>query len=84
MFTVESVTNLSWSNPEHTQFDCVAKFAEFDEPMPFGCNASDTYAHSQEIWGRALAGEFGAIAEYVEPTLDTNQPQPEVSGAQTL
>jgi hypothetical protein len=83
MFTVEYAKDLTWSNPEHTTFDCVAKFAEFSEEIPFACVQSDKYAHSQELWQRATAGEFGSIAEYVEVQPAT-EPQPVVAGAQTL
>ena len=67
MFTVESVTNLQWENAEHTLLSCMAKYAEFNEPHPTGVTATDNYAHIQEIWTKANAGEYGVIAEYVPP-----------------
>jgi len=84
MFTVQTVKNLQWVNPEHTTFDCVVKFAEFEEEMCFACTQTDSYQHSQEIWSRGLAGEFGSIAEYVEYVVEAAPDQPSVSGAQTL
>jgi hypothetical protein len=78
MFTVESVTNLQWDNPEHTSFSCNVKYAEFNEEMPAGINATDTYAHIQEIWARGIAGEYGVIAEYEPPEIPPiPEPAPE-------
>lgn len=84
MFTVESVKEIKWTCPDHTQFDCVVKFAEFSEEMPFGCFLSDALQHSVELWQRVTSGEFGEIAEYVDPTPIADQPQPQVDGAQSL
>lgn len=76
MFTVESVTNLQWDNAEHTSFSCIVKYAEFNEEHPAGINATDQYAHIQEIWAKGMAGEYGTIAEYVPPPTQP-EPQPE-------
>lgn len=84
MFTIEYAKDLRWVNSEHTTFDCVVKFLEFDQEMPFACLQSDKYAHSKELWQRAVAGEFGDIAEYVEYVSVATEPQPAVDGAQTL
>jgi hypothetical protein len=69
-----TVKNLAWCNAEHTQFDCLVFFTKFQEEMPFGCAQAEVgvYPHVTSIWERAMAGEFGAIAEYVEPV----QPEP--------
>lgn len=83
MFTIEYVKNLAWANSEHTAFNCVVKYAEFNEEHPSGINATDSYAHIQEIWEKGTSGEYGAIDEYVPPTTPT-QPQPITQGAQTL
>lgn len=61
-----SVKNLVWVNPEHTTFDCVVDFEGIGE-VPFACSSADQTSHSIEIWNRATTGEFGSIAEYVEP-----------------
>jgi len=67
MFTVEYVKNLQWGDAEHTLLSCVVKYAEFQEEHPTGVNATDPYAHIQEIWVKANAGEYGPIAEFVPP-----------------
>jgi hypothetical protein len=66
MFTVEYVKDLKWDNSEHTMFSCVVKYEEFNEEHPSSINATDPYAHIQEIWAKGNAGEYGEIAEYVE------------------
>jgi hypothetical protein len=71
MFTIEYVKDLKWGNSEHTVFECLVKYAEFNEEHPAGINATDPYAHIHEIWTKGTAGEYGVIAEYVPP------PQPE-------
>jgi hypothetical protein len=58
-----TIENLVWANPEHTMFDCVVNF-EGIGVVPFSCTNTDPVAHSQEIWTRAMSGEFGSIAEY--------------------
>jgi hypothetical protein len=88
MFTIQTVTDLQWDNVEKTTFSCLVKYAEFNEILPVGATPTDAYAHIQELWQRGNAGEYGAIADYVEPP----QPepvvpapeQPESQGAQTL
>ena len=91
MLTVQYVKDLKWCDTEHTFFECVVKYAEFDEELPAGINATDPYAHIQEIWVKGNTGEYGAIAEYVpppepepipEPASEENQPASQ--GTQTL
>jgi hypothetical protein len=87
MFTVEYVKDLKWENVEHTFFSCVVKYEEFNEEHPSGINATDSYAHIQEIWAKANAGEYGEIAEYTSPPSPVARPQSEQpisEGTQTL
>ncbi len=88
MFTIEYVKDLVWANVEQTVFNCTVKYAEFNEEHPSSINTTDPYPHIQEIWTRALAGEYGEILEYVPPAVDENgdatQSQPTTQGAQTL
>ena len=66
-----SVRNLVWVNPEQTMFNCTVDFEGVGE-VEFSCSVSDSVDHAQEIWAKAMAGEFGEIAAYVPPP-----PQPE-------
>lgn len=78
MFTIEYVKNLYWADAEHSMFGCTVKYAEFDEELPAGINATDPYAHINEIWTKGIAGEYGEIAEYTPTPND----QPVTSGTQ--
>lgn len=90
MFTIQSVTNLQWCNAEHTVFSCDVKYEEFNEVHPTGVNATDRYAHIQELWANGNAGEYGVITEYVVPPeplqIDSipTEDQPITTGSQTL
>lgn len=90
MFTIEYVNSLQWADAEHTIFSCVVKYEEFNEEHPTGVNATDQYAHIQELWEKGNAGEYGPIAEYIEPQpapeIDSVPPeqQPQTTGSQTL
>jgi hypothetical protein len=79
MFTIEYVKNLEWCNAEHTMFSCIVKYKEFNEEHPSGINATDPYVHTQEIWTKGNAGEYGTIAEYVLPPEPEPIPEPVVT-----
>lgn len=78
MFTIDYVKNLQWDNPEHTTFTCIVKYEEFNEEHPTGVNATDSYAHIQELWTKGTSGTYGVIAELVStpaptPTAEDNK-----------
>jgi hypothetical protein len=86
MLTIEYVKDLQWADLEHTMFDCVVKYAEFNEEHPSTINATDPYAHINEIWTKGNAGEYDVIAEYVAPIVipAPDEEQPTTDGMQTL
>jgi hypothetical protein len=90
MFNIEYVKDLKWCDVEHTMFECVVKYAEFNEEMPAGINGADPYPHTQEIWAKGNAGDYGVIAEYVPPpepeplAVASDENQPTTAGTQTL
>ena len=89
MFTIQTVTDLQWCDVEHTFFSCNVKYAEFNEVHPAGVNATDSYAHIQELWTKGNAGVYGVIAEYVPPPIpeisaNTSNNQPQTTGSQDL
>ena len=55
MFTIQYVKDLKWEDEERTLFSCIAKYEEFNEEHPTGVNATDSYAHIQEIWAKGNA-----------------------------
>jgi hypothetical protein len=67
MMKFSQVTNQQWANAEQTLIDCIVKFDNIGEPVPFTANPNDTEAHGREIFARCAAGEFGDVAAYVPP-----------------
>lgn len=69
-----TVTNPAWANAEHTVIVCYVDFDDLTEELvPFGAVASGDYPHTHEIFARCVAGDFGAIAEYVPPPAPTTE-----------
>ncbi|NRQ13471.1 hypothetical protein [Ensifer sesbaniae] len=68
--TIETVSDLRWSDAAHETLTANVKFAEFDEPHPFGMSvhAIRQYEHEAEFWDSATSGGFGPIAPYATPT----------------
>lgn len=72
----KQVKNLKWANTEHTIINCEVDFDDLiDEFVPFTAASTDMYSHTVEIFNKAVLGEFGSIAEYVEPPIV----EPEIS-----
>jgi hypothetical protein len=67
--TVVSVSNLHWNNADHTMLTSDVLFQELEAlgPVPFSTMADADTKHGVEIWTKAVAGDYGAIAEYVAP-----------------
>lgn len=71
------VKNLKWANAEHTAIDCEVDFDDLkEEYVPFTAVASGDYEHSHQIFAECVAGNYGAIAEYVEPPVPEYVPPP--------
>jgi hypothetical protein len=62
----------------------MVKFAEFDEELPFGATNHDPHDHGRDLFERAEAGEFGPIAAYVAPVIESGNNQPSTTGSQDL
>jgi hypothetical protein len=62
-----SVKNCFWVNEDKSIFNCTVQFSTFAYEVEFGCAVFDPTPHAQEIWQRAMAGEFGPITEFVPP-----------------
>ncbi len=58
----------SWQNPAHTAILLTVDFEGLG-PIPFSATPDDTEAHGRDLYARALAGEFGPVAECVAPVL---------------
>lgn len=63
-----TVINPRWGNPEHTVINCEVNFDFLPEEMVnFTASPTDVESYSQEIYARAIAGDFGPVSEYVSP-----------------
>ena len=75
MAVYSSVVEPRFANAEGTLIDCLVVFPAISrEPLPFTSAQVDPGAeHSEEIFARCLAGEFGPVApfEEVQPITET-------------
>jgi hypothetical protein len=64
-----AVKNCKWAHADHSSIECEVNFNDItdEEWSPFGANPNDPYEHGREIFARAVAGEFGEVAEYIPP-----------------
>lgn len=64
-----NVRDLRWHDRAHTMVECVIDWKGHIKHMPEGEHPfiawrDDLYDHGREIFERAIAGEFGRIAEW--------------------
>ena len=66
-----AVRNCKWATEDHSSIECEVMFDDVksEEWSPFGATLADPYEHGREIFAKAVAGEFGEVAEYVAPPL---------------
>lgn len=74
MIEVVEVKNCRWANVEHTIIDCEVNFSHLDEDfVPFSAVQSGDTDYSHTIFANAIAGQYGAIAEYTPPPEPTDE-----------
>ena len=86
MFTLEYVKDLSYASEEGNSIYLTVKWAEFNEEGRYLAASYDPEKHGRDLYNRAAAGEFGAVAPYVPPTISANAAnnQPATTGSQDL
>lgn len=63
---LQSLTNPRWADAEHTSIDCEITTSQFgNEVLPFTASPNDVEPHGRSIFAKLVAGDFGAIAEFV-------------------
>jgi hypothetical protein len=67
--------NPQWADAENTRIDLTVKFEKHANELPFSADPNDTEAHGREIFAKAVAGEFGPVAEYEPPPPPTYEEQ---------
>lgn len=66
-----SVSNLVWSNAEHSRVDCIIKTSQFgEEELPFTADINDVEPHGRAIFQDIVAGKYGGISEYTPPPVE--------------
>lgn len=67
-YTISEATNPRYADAENTMIDLDVKFYETgDEVHGYTSAAVDDSAQCVDYFNRAVAGEFGAVAPYVDP-----------------
>lgn len=62
-----------WATPEKVSITLQVQFSHFPGEVPFTATKTDPMEHTKELFGRALAGEYGEIAEYAGPSQEDTQ-----------
>jgi hypothetical protein len=62
-----------WGNAAHTIINLMVTFEWLSEEVEFTAAPYDVEAYGRELFQRALDGDFGEIAEYVEPPKSIGQ-----------
>lgn len=71
---LKSAKNPTWVNAEHTRINLKVTFDNIPEHT-FTADPKDCEAHGRDIFERAVAGEFGDVAEYEPPPPPTVEEQ---------
>lgn len=80
-----SLINPVWADRAHTAINCFSTTTQFgDELLPFSASPVDPEAHGRAIFAAIINGEYGDIAEYIEPPPPLPSEQPTSTGTQTL
>ena len=78
MFTINTLTNPTYSNAEGTGIICEVQFNEIPGTHPFHATSFDPEPHGVQIYNDLVAGKYGAIAPYIPPVIV----QPSTTGTQ--
>lgn len=63
-----SASSPKWANASQTAIDLTVVFPSLgDDPVPFTASPDDVTDHGRELYARALAGDFGPIADADPP-----------------
>lgn len=66
--TINKARNPKWAYYDHRSIDLEVDFDEIDEEyVPFNAHPDDIVSWGPELYNRAVAGEFGPIAEFEVP-----------------
>jgi len=69
-----------WADAAHTLINLTWVHDTLGE-IPFGASPNDIELHGRELFAKALAGDFGTVAEYVPPIKTPEQIKKELTDA---
>ena len=78
-----NLNSLVWADADHTKINLRGTHAQFGE-IPFSADPNDSEAHGRDLFARAVAGEFGPVAEYVAPVKSSDQLRAEAKAARAI
>lgn len=73
MMHYTSITEPVFASADGKTIHCVVQFAEFATPLPFLAAEADPVDHGRQIYADLVAGKYGDIGAYVEPSLTPGQ-----------
>ena len=66
-YEIARARNPKWVDANHNMIDLEVDLVPIDEEwLPYTCTPDDVVAHSRELYRRAVAGDFGIIADEIE------------------
>jgi hypothetical protein len=71
MFTLQYAKDPVYNSADSQQILLTVKWEEFNEEMPFNACSFDPEQYGVDLFNRAVAGEFGEVAPFVEPIAPT-------------
>lgn len=85
MHTILDAASPQYANSDNTLIDMVVVLSLFpNDKIPFTASPTDGEPYGRELYQRAVAGEFGPVADYVVKTVAAAPNQPTTTGTQTL
>lgn len=71
--TIKAVKNPEWADEEHKVLRAEVLFEELEDQFGFVAFSTIENAdtdHGLEVWQNAISGDYGAIAEFIPPTIE--------------
>jgi hypothetical protein len=75
---VTDIKNQIYANAENTQINCIVKFDEILEYVPFTASSNDPMDYGRELYAQLVAGQWGQIAPYISPAAPIMDPAKQV------
>lgn len=71
MMVYTAVKNPVFADAQQKLINCLVKFEQFPDFVPFTASLTDTEEHSQQIYTECLLEKYGVVGAYVyDPTAD--------------